>query len=75
MFNRENRAKAKSLQHWQIIAVFLAVYDFIAVCASYLLALWLRFDGVYREIPERYLNPYFSFILPAAAVSIIIFLL
>ena len=71
----QNKAIKRNLEHWQIIALCLMVCDFITIHLSYFLALWLRFDGVYRAIPERYLNPYCSFILPAAAVSILIFLL
>ena len=33
------------IEHWQIIAVFLAVYDFVAICASYFMALLIRFHG------------------------------
>ena len=62
------------IEHWQIVAIFLAVYDFIAVCVSYFLALWLRFDGVFSQIPGQYFNPYLQFILPAAAVSVILFI-
>ena len=61
-------------EHWQIIAVFLAIYDFIAVCASYFIALLLRFDGTYSAIEKKYIVAYNQFILPAAAVSIIIFI-
>ena len=75
----ENEKKTKRwlghIEHWQIIAVFIAAYDFVAVCVSYFLALWLRFDGIFSAIPEQYLNPYLTFIVPAAAVSIIIFFL
>ena len=62
------------IEHWKIISVLLIVYDFIAVCVSYFLALWLRFDGLVSGIPQRYFQPYITFILPWAAVSIIIFL-
>ena len=48
-------------------------YDFVAVCAAYFLALWLRFDGVYSHIDYVYTQAYSAFILPCAAVSIIIF--
>ena len=34
----------RRIQHWQIIALYLVVYDVVAVSLSYLLALWLRFD-------------------------------
>ena len=63
------------IEHWQIIAVFLAIYDFMAVCAAYFLSLFIRFDGVYSAIPEQFLNPYLHFILPCAAGSIVIFIL
>ncbi len=61
------------IEHWQIVAIFLAVYDFVAVCVAYFLALFLRFDGIFSQIPAQYLNPYLQFILPAAAASIVIF--
>lgn len=64
-----------TIEHWQIISVLLMVYDFMAVCAAYFLALWLRFDGLIRYIPQEYFDAYNAFILPCAAISIIIFLL
>ena len=33
--------KKGKLEHWQIIAMYLAVYDAIAVNAAYFLALWI----------------------------------
>ena len=64
----------KVIEHWQIIACFLAIYDFLAVCAAYFLALWLRFDGTYSAIPPRLMEIYITFIFPCAAVSVVIFL-
>ncbi len=63
------------IEHWQIIAILLALYDFVAVCAAYFLALFIRFDGIYSEIPDYYLQPYNTFILPFALGSIVIFVL
>ena len=63
------------IEHWQIIAFFLAVYDFIAVCAAYFLALLVRFDGTYSAIIPQYLQAYNRFILFAAAGSILVFML
>lgn len=63
------------LEHWQIIAFFLAIYDFAAVCAAYFLALWLRFDGIFSRIAPQYFAAYSKFIFPWAAVSIVIFFL
>ena len=62
-------------EHWQVVSAMLMVYDFIAVCAAYFLALWLRFDGVYKAIPLKHIKPYSTFILPWAAVSVLIFLI
>lgn len=69
------RKRIRHLEHWQIIAALLAVYDFMAVCAAYFLALLLRFDGRYSAIEERFLSAYNTFILPCAAASILIFIL
>ena len=71
---KKTRRWSGHIEHWQIVAILLAVYDFVAVCVSYFLALWLRFDGTYSAIPEQYLNPYLSFIVPMALVSIVIFI-
>ena len=62
------------IEHWQVVAILLAIYDFVAVCAAYFLALLLRFDGIYSAIPAKFLDPYISFIFPMAAASILIFL-
>ncbi len=74
----ENEKKVKRwlghIEHWQIIAAFLAAYDFVAICVSYFLALFLRFDGIYSRIDTKYIEAYSQFILPCAAVSIIIFI-
>ncbi len=62
-------------EHWQIIAGCLIVYDFIAVCAAYFLALLIRFDGKYSAIYPIYINAYNHFILFAAVGSIVVFLI
>ena len=79
---QKHRKRRKTLQigrlvieHWQMVAILLAVYDFIAVCAGYFLALFLRYDCAYNTITGIFLNAYLRFIIPWAAVSILIFLL
>lgn len=49
------------LEHWQVIALYLLIYDLVAVNASYFLALWLRFDLSYSEIPPEYLQAFLKF--------------
>ena len=63
-----------TLEHWQIISVGLAIYDFAAVCVAYFLALFLRYDGVYTSIPEHFLKAYARVIFPVAAVSVLVFI-
>lgn len=73
----ENEKKPKRwlghIEHWQIIAVFLMLYDFVAVCAAYFLALWIRFDGSFSTIPAWCMGPYTTFIFPCATGSVVIF--
>ncbi len=60
-------------EHWQMISLLLAIFDFLAVIGSHFLALWLRFDGRFSQIPERYMSPYVSFTIPFAFICVIIF--
>ncbi len=61
------------LEHWQVISVLLAIYDYFVVVGSYFLALWLRFDGLFSAIPKQYLVPYRSFVFLFAPVCVVIF--
>ena len=65
--------KNKKFQHWHKVSIWLMVYDAIAVCASYFIGLWLRFDGRYTMIPSEYLLAYAGFIPIYAAICIAVF--
>lgn len=67
------RRKRKRLEHWQIIAIYLMIYDAVAVNGAYLLALWVRFDCVYSRIPQGYLWAYMKFAPVYTAFVILIF--
>ena len=43
-------------EHWQIMAVYLMVYDMVAIAASYFFAMWIRFDCRFQSIPAEYLG-------------------
>ncbi len=62
-----------AFEDWHIRALFLALYDLLAIGGSYLFALWLRFDCRYDAIPEAYVSAWLHFLPIYAAVSIIIF--
>ncbi|MCR4804792.1 MAG: polysaccharide biosynthesis protein, partial [Clostridia bacterium] len=49
------------LEHWQLIMIYLIVYDVIMVSGAYFLALWLRFDFRFSAIPEQYLVAWQNF--------------
>ena len=49
------------LEHWQYIALYLMIYDALAVSGAYFGALWLRFDGHFSAIPRDYLMAWAHF--------------
>ncbi len=74
MSKRECSSKKKKLlEHWHKIAILLALYDLIVVAASYLFALWLRFDCHFSQIPEIYLSAWFKFLPIYLAASLVVF--
>ena len=72
MTNIIHKIKEK-FEHWIIISIFLMLYDFIVIHLSYFLALWVRFDCKYTQIPEAYYNAFWMFITTYALGSIVIF--
>ena len=73
MNKEEKNRQPRRVERWQIVAGLLMVFDVVAICLSYFLALWLRFDMQYSAIIHRYLEAYQRFILPCALVSVICF--
>ncbi|OQA27313.1 MAG: UDP-N-acetyl-alpha-D-glucosamine C6 dehydratase [Firmicutes bacterium ADurb.Bin354] len=66
--------KNRKIQHWQIVAIVLAVYDAIAVNLAYFLALWLRYDCSIESINNDYcLTPFIQFIPFYALFCLIVF--
>ena len=53
--------KRRFLEHWKVIACYLVLYDIVAVNASYLFGLLLRFDLRYTSIPPEYLDAFLGF--------------
>ncbi len=61
------------IQHWQVIAVGLMVFDIVAISFSYFLGLWLRFDFSFRSIPEQYLLRFARFLPIYLAICVVFF--
>ncbi len=51
------------------------LYDVMAINISYFIALWIRFDCVFSEIPVEFLDPYVYFIPLYTIISLVIFYL
>ena len=61
------------LEHWQLIGIAIALFDAVAVFASYFLVLWLRFDARYSLINTQYLEAFYQFIPYYIVGCIIVF--
>ena len=69
MFVMQKIAKLnRQTLHWKIIAIYLLLFDMFALNISHFLALWVRFDCQYSEIPSNYL---FSFVHLAPFYTIV----
>ena len=63
----------KKIEHWQVIAAYLLLFDIVAINASYFLALFLRFDLHYSMIPTVYLNALVKFAPVYTIFTVIVF--
>lgn len=68
-----NRKGKRMLEPWQILSGLMAVYDFAAIHAAFLLALLARFDFRFSEIPAHYWTPYAQFITVYALGALVVF--
>jgi FlaA1/EpsC-like NDP-sugar epimerase len=68
-----SKTRAFYIEHWKVIAFLMMVYDFVTIAFSYFFGLWLRFDFRFTNIPLRYLSVYYKFIIPYAAMCIVIY--
>ena len=57
----KEKVKKRWLEHWQIVALYLVIYDLCAVNGAYFLALWLRFDLRFSAMPDYYLETWLQF--------------
>ena len=67
------KRKEKKMEHWQVIVVFLVLYDVVAVNLAYFLAVWFRFDCVFSRIPPAYFQPWLRFAPIYTVLCIVVF--
>ena len=70
---KEHMKKKFRLEHWQVIALYLMAYDFIAIIGIYSGALWIRFDCQFQMIPQELLEAHLKAILIYAIFCIGVF--
>ncbi len=63
----------KKIEHWQVVAAYLLLFDIVAINASYFLALFLRFDLHYSLIPAVYLNALLKFAPVYTIFTVVVF--
>ena len=73
MGSRHNNKMPFHLEHWHIISLGLAVYDAIAVNAAFYIALWLRYDCRFFDIPFFYIDAITAFAPFYAIACIVVF--
>ena len=66
--------KNLGMEHWHWVNVFLMLFDLTVAVASYFLALWLRFDCEFSEIPAKYMAAWLKYMPIHAVLSIVVFL-
>lgn len=70
---QEKPKKSKGFQHWQMIAILLALYDVVVSNGAYLFGLWVRFDFHFTQIPEDYLWSAVKFVPIYSVVVVVVF--
>ena len=70
---QEYLKRKKRIEHWEVVTIILAVYDFLAICFSYLLALLVRFDFKFSSIEPQYLQGCYKSVVFYAIFCVILF--
>ena len=63
----------KRIEHWEVVTGILMVYDFMAICFSYLSALLVRFDFKFSSIEPKYLQGCYKSVVFYAFFCVILF--
>ena len=70
---REDLRRKKRIEHWEVVTGILMVYDFMAICFSYLLALLVRFDFKFSSIDSQYLQGCYKSVVFYAIFCVVLF--
>ena len=70
---QEDLRHKKRIEHWEVVTGILMVYDFMAICFSYLSALLVRFDFKFSSIESQYLQGCYKSVVFYAIFCVILF--
>ena len=70
---QEDLRRKKRIEHWEVVTGILMVYDFMAICFSYLLALLVRFDFKFSSIESQYLQGCYKSVVFYALFCVVLF--
>ena len=70
---KERHHSGRRIQHWHFVNSMLVLYDLVVAVGAYFLALWLRFDCQFNEIPNMYFLPWLKFMPIHAIASVLVF--
>ena len=70
---QEELSHKKRIEHWEVVTGILMVYDFMAICFSYLSALLVRFDFKFSSIESQYLQGCYKSVVFYAIFCVILF--
>ncbi|MDO5701757.1 MAG: nucleoside-diphosphate sugar epimerase/dehydratase [Lachnospiraceae bacterium] len=71
--SRHNGKEEKHINHWQVVTIFLAAYDVVAVTMAYFLALWIRYDLRFSAIRPVFLESWLKFSPFYAVLCLLVF--
>lgn len=66
-------SRTGKIEHWQFIAIYLALFDIVAVNLAYFMALILRHDFRWMTIPEYYTESWIRFVPIYTVICLIAF--
>ncbi len=65
--------RVKKIEHWRVVTFLMIFYDYIAIIASYFVALMVRFDFRFSMIGSYYLSGFYKSIIFYAAFCVAAF--
>ncbi|MBQ8217633.1 MAG: polysaccharide biosynthesis protein [Oscillospiraceae bacterium] len=69
----KNKKSRFHFEHWHFISIALALFDAVAVNASFYIALWMRYDCQFWDIPYFYIDILKFFAPVYAVVCVLVF--